>query len=431
MRKLLSFIVFALAGVALVAVPAAPAQAAPTWFYTAWTGATYANVLNSTVNSDLTAQSAVAGTGDASNSNSTAGVDVTGLASVGAAQTRTTATNSTGGVTVTSWARTAGVSLLDGLISADALETTTTSVGKSDGTLGSVTTDSKLVNLKIVGIEVPLNIPKNWSVTIPGVATVNANYTLQATEKGQHRVLAWALGVQLLKARNGYGAGATIVVNPLAHNFHQSDPEAEVRVGGFAFATRAQAKVGDAVKIVSDPTAFRAVPIVTSDGAELSNSTASVNVPGLLTVGAVKSSNVSSRDEAKENATVTSSNQTAKLNLLGGLITADAIGVTATGSYQRNAATGKFEYTSEMKMTTVNLVIAGQEIPIDVSPNTKINVAGLGLVEINKQVSAPATRANLIYGLRITLDTAQAGLPVGAVVELAVAHTIIYPKAGS
>lgn len=428
MRKLLTFAAVVMTSVAFTAVPA-PAHAAPTWFYTAWTGATYVNVLNSTVSSDLTAQSAVSGTGDRTSSNSTAAVDVSKLVSVGAAQSTTSATNNGGSVTMKSWARTAGVKLLDGLITADALETTTTTVGNADGTAAAPTSDSKLLGLKITGVNVPINIPKNWVVTIPGVAVISANYSLQTNEKGLYGTRAWALTVQLLKARDGYQAGVTIGINPIAQYLQQGDPEAvSATVSGYSYSSRVQADVGDGVKVVSNPTALLTVPLSTSDGETRQNSTASASVPGLLTLGALKSTNVSNRDD-QGNANVTATNQTAGLNLLGGLIKADAIQVSATGRYQYNAQTQKFDYTSEMKMTTVNLVIAGQAIPINVSPNTKIDIAGLGAVELNRQEVVPSSRANRIYGLRITLDTAKAGLPVGAVIELAVASTTI--KAGS
>ncbi len=76
-------------------------------------------------------------------------------------------------------------------------------------------------------------------------------------------------------------------------------------------------------------------------------------------------------------------NQTAGLNLLGGLITADAIKVTAQGKVEGGA------YTGGVKLDLVKLVIAGRTIPINVSPNTAIDVAGLGKVELNKQELFP------------------------------------------
>ncbi len=77
-------------------------------------------------------------------------------------------------------------------------------------------------------------------------------------------------------------------------------------------------------------------------------------------------------------------------------------------------------------MTTVNLVVAGQTIPLNVGPNTRIDVLGLGEVVVNRQVQSTTNRQNLIQALYIKLDTARAGLPVGAVIEVGVAATVIY-----
>ena len=106
------------------------------------------------------------------------------------------------------------------------------------------------------------------------------------------------------------------------------------------------------------------------------------------------------------------------------------IGVHYVDPYLK-AMNGKLEdgkWTSRMDMTFVNLEIAGQKIPIDISPNTIIDVAGLGEVALNRQQVAPnGSYMNRIDGLRITLDTAQAGLPIGAVIEFGVAATAIAP----
>ncbi|GAA4809351.1 choice-of-anchor P family protein [Nocardioides caeni] len=425
MRKLLTFFAFVLTGVALTAVPA-PAQAAPVWYYSASTGATYVNVLNSTVSSDLTAQTSISGGPSKTAQNSTAAVDVSKLLSVGAAQTKTSAVNTGNEVTMTSWARTAGVNLLNGLITADALETTTTTVGKADGTV-SATGETKLLGLKIIGVKLPLTIPKNYSVSIPGVATITANTTIQKGDSELSSTNSWALAVQLLKPRDGYAAGVTLIVNPMVQYITGVEPSSEpARLAGFSFSSRVQANVGDAVKVVSDPTAYIGVPMAGSNGNTLKNSTVSANVPGVLTLGTLTSTSTSSRDEVG-NADVLTTNKTAGINVLGGLVKADAIEVSAHGVYKLNTQTNKFEYTSELKMTTLNLVIAGQAIPVNVGPNTTLNILGLGKVELNKQVTYPGSKMNRIDGLKITLDTAQAGLPVGATIEFAIAATIITP----
>ena len=51
------------------------------------------------------------------------------------------------------------------------------------------------------------------------------------------------------------------------------------------------------------------------------------------------------------------------------------------------------DWTGRLRMTTLNLVIAGQKIPVDVGPNTNIDVAGLGMVAVNSSADGPRRRA--------------------------------------
>ncbi|KRA38436.1 MULTISPECIES: choice-of-anchor P family protein [unclassified Nocardioides] len=427
-RKFVSFFTFVLLGVGLVAVPA-PAQAAGiVYSYAASTGATYVKLYDGVVQSDLTAQSSVTGGAKSSSvSNSTAAVKVFNLADIGAVQTKTDAVVSTvlGNTTTTlkSFARAAHVSLLGGLITADAVETNVTTTGRADGS-HSFTANSSLAGIKIAGINLPLNIPKNYSVTIPGVASVTLNYALHGKVDGLTATLGWAVGVTLLQPMGGQPAGVTLLVNPVNHYLSEVDPASGAGLAGVAYGTRVNANVGSDVTVVSDPTARVATPAGSSNGRTLSNSTLSARVTGVLTTGVITSTTTSTKD-AFGNASVTNTNKLAGLNLLGGLVKADAIEVIT--SIKRDEG----KYTGSMQMKLVRLTVAGQTIPLDVSPNTIINIAGVGEIAINRQETNTAGGAyqNRIIGLRITLDTAQAGLPVGAVIESGVAYAAISPPA--
>ena len=430
-RKYIWLPVLAMLGLGLTAVPA-PAQAADpiVWSYAASTGATYIKVLDGVVQSDLTAQSGVTGGAKGGSSkNSTAAVKVKGLAEVGAVETTTDAevTPFLGQTqtTLKSWARTAHVDLLGGLITADALETKVSSYARSNGTHG-YTANSRLANIKIAGIKLPLNIPKNYSVTIPGVANVTLNYTMHGkVEQDEGDVvgtLGWAVGITLLKPLGGYSAGVTLLVNPVNQYLSEVTPSPGATFFGSAYGSQVKADVSDAVTVVSDPTARVITPMGGSEGRTKSNATLAVNVPGVLRTGVINSTTTSDKD-AFGNGEITNTNRTAGINVLGGLVKATAVKVTASGKLDEG------KYTGGMKLELVNLVIAGQKIPIDVSPNTIINVAGLGEVSLNRQETSTAGGAyqNKITAVKITLNTAQAGLPVGAVVELGVAYTAIAP----
>lgn len=421
-RRISYLVAFVLVGMGLVAVPS-PAQAASVeWSYAAATGGTYIKVLDGMVQSDLTAQSSVTGGAKSSSSkNSTAAAKVAGLAEVGAIETTTSATVNPTNTVLKSWARTAHVSLLNGLITADAVETTISTTGQKATGTGSHTAFSRLAGIKILGINLPLNIPKNYAVTVPGVANITLNYSIHGKVDRVVGTMGWAIGVTLLKPFGSYSAGVTLLVNPVNQYLSEVDPSEGAGLFGTAYGTRVQADVGSEVSIISDPTARVGTPVGSSNGKTLTNSTLGVKVPGILTTGVVSSTTTSTKD-AFGNAEITNTNQTAGINLLGGLIKADAIKVTAYGKADEGT------WTSKMELKLVNLVIAGQKIPIDVSPNTIINVANLGQVAINRQQVHPGGAwANRIDAVRITLSTAQAGLPIGAVIEIGVASTAIAP----
>ena len=101
--------------------------------------------------------------------------------------------------------------------------------------------------------------------------------------------------------------------------------------------------------------------------------------------------------------------------LSGALISATAIG--STSHVRLDGGTP----VTEGNLQFINLKIAGKVIPVDVAPNTTINVAGLGKVVINEQKEQRAPGVGHIYrviALHVTLDTARAGLPVGAEIQI-------------
>lgn len=420
MRKLATFLALVLVSSAgFLTVPAQPAQAADIKYsYAARTGGTHVKIFDGTVNSEVTAQSSVTGGADsATSTNSTESAKVADLLRIGGIETETTAKVAATSTTLTSFARTAGVNLLKGLIKVDAVETNVSTTGRADGS-DSFTADTKLLGISIVGVNLPVRIPKNYSVKIPGVAAISLNVQLHNKVDGIVSTVGWAIGVTLIKPRDGYSAGTRILVNPVNQYLGEVKPTTGAKLYGTAYGTRAQVDAGSSVQVLSEPTAYIATPPDSSKGQTLRNQTLGVNVPGLLTTGAVTSTTYSTKD-LFGNAVVRNTNEIARLNILSGLIRADAIEVSAAGTMQDG------KWTSRMRTTFVNLVVAGRKIPIDVGKNTVINVARLGEVAINLQQKNASNAANRIYGIRITLGTKRAGLPVGAVIEIGVATTII------
>ena len=96
-------------------------------------------------------------------------------------------------------------------------------------------------------------------------------------------------------------------------------------------------------------------------------------------------------------------------------MTADAIKVKS------HVAKNSSGHVEEQSMEFVNLKVGSKTIPLNVSPNTKINVLGLGQVTVNKQITQSGYSA--IVGVEVILSVKKLGLPVGALVQLGVAST--------
>lgn len=414
-RILVAAVVASLVAALGLAAPAGAAEA--NWNYLASTGATEIKAADATISSDLTAKAVVTGPAVGRvEDNSTAAVKAAGLLRVGAVESRAESFPTDTGFATRTTTRLANVHLLGGLIKADVVETTVTNYANDDGSSRS-TGNTEFAGLHIVGVNLPAEIPKNYFVSIPGVAAVALNYHASTVQDGNRVTIGSGISVNLLKTQEDFPPAARITVNP-SFSFLVNDPppQSGARLDGFGYGSRVRADVGDSVQVKSGPTAWLRTPASGSDGKERVNNTAAVNVPGVLNARAIASRSTSDRDDAGD-ATITNTNEIAGINVLGGAVTADAMEATAHGE----VADG--EYTGSLDLTFVNLEVAGQPIDVDVAPNTSIDVAGLGEVTINKQTTTG--RINLVQGIFIKLDTATAGLPVGAEIEVAVAATAI------
>jgi hypothetical protein len=157
------------------------------------------------------------------------------------------------------------------------------------------------------------------------------------------------------------------------------------------------------------------LPSAGTNGQPYNNTTAAVEIPQVADIQAV-STTVNGKT-IPGYADATTGAQLAHVNLLGGIIKADAIGVT---SHVQKAGD---QNIAEATTNFVNLVVAGKKIPIDVKPNTQIYVLGVGQVYINQQLTQPGYSA--VVGIRVLLSTKRFGLPAGADIQVGVASSYI------
>lgn len=171
--------------------------------------------------------------------------------------------------------------------------------------------------------------------------------------------------VQMITKKNSTIANclaAILVFSPIA-----SFAQATTTFSGEAVALRANA-LGISLSL-SDTGALP------SSGGNLSTSVASVNVLGLASADALKSTASGSGTTSQSQSSV------ASLNLLGGLVTADVVksNSSATCSSSQASVTGNAEL--------VGLVAAGQSIAVS-NPNLAISLPGGISVVVNEQTSS-------------------------------------------
>ncbi|MEZ0578892.1 choice-of-anchor P family protein [Nocardioides sp. MH1] len=316
--------------------------------------------------------------------NKTANVNLlNGIIKAGAVSTYEQTTKRLGGgVTVTSEAKIADVSLLDGAITVKAIETKSSATIDASGHV-SRKGGTKLVGIRIRDHHIPLVVPKNFGLKIPGVATVVLN-EVQGQLGGDALIKSSATGIHitLLRPRDGLSAGANIEVTPTKARILLPTPIHGEPAFGYAYSSRVTVHAGDAVNVMSAPTGVVICPAGGTNGVDLTNATARVRVPGVADVKGLANT---------ADATVTSNRTDAKMvaqigavNLLGGAITLDAITATSRVVQRGNHRPAKHAHAE-----ILGLVIDGNPIPVGVDPNTTIEIPGLVKVIINEQTRLP------------------------------------------
>jgi hypothetical protein len=137
----------------------------------------------------------------------------------------------------------------------------------------------------------------------------------------------------------------------------------------------------------------------------VTNSTAQVNVIGLLSTGLL---NVSTQGVPGATGSVTSSAQVANPKV--GLALAPAVSADAVGSTCTSDAEGSTGST-----TIANLRVLGQSVDVSAVPNTGLNIANVGILYVNEQVvtGSGASTGITVNAVRLTLN---AGLGNGTII---------------
>lgn len=411
MRRMISVLGAALlAGTAILGSGApASADGAP-WSYAAYSAAAQVNALGTAINAGpLVPSSMVGNTYPNQTSVPAAAVNVNSVATIVAAEGSQKATEFFGEFNLSSTSEIARINLLNGLVTADAIRTTSTAYAGEGGLDGS--TNTEFVNLKLAGNTVTVDIKKNSRITIPGIANIVLNEEETTVAGGAVLSRGTAIHVTLLKARAGAPAGAEVMVNPTYAQLFPTQPVTSPVLSGEAYSTFAAAAVGNSAKVLAAPTGVISLPSTGTNGEPIQTSAVGARIPNVLTTGVLKNTVQGTSFPGFGDARTES--EIASIKLLNGVIALNGVRVNA------HVRKSEAESISEASMNFVSLTIAGRTIPVNVKPNTVINVAGIAKVFINQQfISENAAR---VIGLRVVLSTAKYGLPIGADIQVAVA----------
>jgi len=179
---------------------------------------------------------------------------------------------------------------------------------------------------------------------------------------------------------------------------------------GEAYGSRVS--VGRLVR--SGPSAPVYLGCTTTSGLHKTNSTAAVDAAPVLTSGTVTSTAATSSSPTTSQTSATVEGA----NLLSGLVTA-----TVVRSVSATTRTAAGFQTSAAGTTFTNLVIAGVPFSVRVAPNTRVDVAGIGHVILNEQMTSrgPSSASLTVNAIHLIVDRTNAlGVPVGT--NAVVAH---------
>ncbi len=337
-------------------------------------------------------------------SNATAAVDLGAVGHIGAVHSSIRTTRSGTVSTNTSSASIADVSLLGGRIKANTVGATT--MVRADGSTLSGTGSSSRPGLIVLGNSITVGTTKNYRVDLPGIGYVvfNEQGSTQDANRIYYHTLAIDVHITVAGNPTGLGLGTTIA---LGYATASIAPNVPGLLSGLAYGTTV--KVGTVVK--SGPTAL--VGDHCTGGSEYNSIATLGKVPG-VTAGAVASSAVGSVGAGVLD--LRNTNTITKVNVLGGLVTAD----TVKASVHIHGVSGASAYEVDTKDSTLGGVsILG--VPRDVSTlhwNTVVSVPGAKITFFQHSATANSAKMTMIV---VELLAPNAGLPAGTVITVSTA----------
>jgi hypothetical protein len=332
----------------------------------------------------------------------------TGIIDSVASSTATTATTSSDVL---------GVDLLDGLITSSEIKAVSTSFLASDGTFQSNTTGSTFGSLMIGALRVSANVAPNTVINLPLVGSVTLNEQIPYVSSDEAK-----LTVNMIHVRITLGSqkGTEIIIS-------SATSELKIRTTPAVVAGYAYAPMLTAGPVTVGPLVYELIPCfgtgtATNADATETDSVASTSIPGIATTGVVTVTGSGYSKKASAGGQATTS--IAGVNLLSGLVTATAMNGVANAS-----TTDGVNYELSGGSTFVGLAVAGYPaITVNPAPNTKIVLANLGTLYINR-VEYFADKIRVVPVELVINTTNSLGLPIGADLTLGAAEVSLHSEA--
>ena len=336
-----------------------------------------------------------------SNSATAAGVTLLPLISGGAVNT----TVSSNSQQAQAQANTTGISLLAGVISAQAITAVATTTIDNNGNFQTSAAGSSFTNLSVLGHNYNGSVPANTRINLPllGYVVLNEQIPNVGTESATMTVNMLHVYVTVGNLL-GLQVGTQVIVSNASATIY--NVPAPGIIGGYSFGTEVSGP-----PLASSPTAPETLPCTGTNGQVLTNSQVGLSLPSILTAGVltdtVESNLTPDYSSGETTSTITG------LNLLNGLVTASVMhGVVdaSVDQYNESSLTGSDSF--------VGISVAGHpEITDNIPANTSVPLLGLGTLYLKEIIygysGSPSVEVRSIelvvnqvniYGLPIGLD---------------------------
>lgn len=339
-----------------------------------------------------------------SDTNSVTGVSLSGIATTGVIYTSVSSATVGSGSAATATSTVNGLSLLGGLVTADAVTSASSSI-LSAGGYSTSSTGTVFTNAKVLGLPILIDVAPNTKIVLPAIGYVLLNEQIAKSSSTSASLTVNAIHIHITLANAlGLPVGSQIVVASA-----QSSTLASIALlSGFGYGTQVRA-----AGILDAGRSADVVLNCTGDDSEESNNVAGVDLPGILSTGAVHTTAVGTVGASSTNGQITAS--VAGLNVLSGLVAATTITADATAS-----DSGSGVSLSDSGSIFVGLAVAGYPEIVNPAPNTHVSIAGLGTLWLHRVIQTSTSIEVRMVELVVDADNTL-GLPIGADVRIAVA----------